>query len=181
MLSSPYVSVGWVCSAQGIKGELFVRFFTRKRPWEDRWESLILSSKNGDEAGEFLKILNKRPHKKKGQSGFVLKLKFVEDRTQAEEFVGRKVFVPKNFLKSDNDEIIDLREILNFRVLDKTRGDVGRVVGFSGSSKQDTLIISGCGGEFEAPFVPPIHLSTDKEKGTLMMDIPMGLVYGEDL
>ena len=50
-------------------------------------------------------------------------------------------------------------------MLDQIRGDVGEVIGFSGSLKQDTLVISGHKGEFEVPFVRPIHLSTNRKKG----------------
>ncbi len=171
------VSVGRVHSAQGIKGELFIHLFTKKTSWKDQWRCLVLSG--GDESRKFLKILKKRPHRKKGRSGFVLKLQSIEDRTRAEELVGRDVFVPRKFLISGDNEVIDPRGVLGFRVLDKTRGDVGQVVGFSGSSKQDTLVVSGSGGEFEVPFVYPIHLSTDKEKEELIMDIPLGLVCGE--
>ena len=178
---SLYVSVGRVRSAQGIKGELFIGLFTKETSWEDKWQCLALSSGIENKPGEFLKILEKRPHRKKKQSGFVLKVQSIENRTRAEEFVGRNVFIPRDFLISSDNEVIDPRGVLGFRVLDKTRGNVGCVVDFSGSSMQDTLIVSGCDGEFEVPFVPPIYLSVDKRGETLTMDIPPGLCCGEEL
>ncbi len=173
-----YLSVGRVHSAQGLKGDIFIDFSVREASWKDRWEHLTLFSMGN---WQVLKILKKRPHRKKGKTGFVLTVQSIENRNRAEEFVGQDVFVPREFLISGDGKIMDLREILGFRVLDKTRGDVGEVVGFSGSSKQDILVIFGHEGEFEVPFVHPIHLSTNREKRELVMDIPLGLVYGEEL
>ena len=95
--------------------------------------------------------------------------------------MGHFVYVPENFLVSKEGEEIFLREVLGFEVMDKQRGEVGKVVGFSGNAMQDILIIKNELGTYEVPFVSPIHLETDKKNKTLFMDIPQGLVAGESL
>ena len=176
-----YQHVGKIHSAQGIRGELFIYLFARQAFWEDQWKNLAFGPKGAKQPQRFLEILSKRKHRKKSKPGFVLKLESIHDRHQAEELAGCDVFIPENFLTTGDDESFYLREVLGFQVLDQTRGNVGEVVGFSGSFMQDILVIRGVHGEFGVPFVFPIYRSTNKEKRELVMDIPQGLVAGEVL
>ncbi len=178
---SGFVFVGKVHSAQGIKGEIFVSIYSGEAEWADEWETLFLSDDKTEAPTQELKILKIREHQKQGRWGFSLNLESITDRNKAEELKGQKVYIPESFLVSDEGEEIYLREVLGFRVIDQTRGDVGVVVGFSGSALQDLLVVKGEEGQFEVPFVDPIHISTDKDKKQLQMDIPQGLVAGEEL
>ena len=174
-----YLCVGRVHSTQGLKGEIFIDLFAGEADWQDQWTLLYLAVKTLSRPEQFFKILNKRVHRKRNGWGFVLKLQFIDDIDGAQKLVGQRVFIPKKFLVSEDAERPYLYEILGFRVFDQQRGDVGRVVGFSGSSMQNTVIVSGPMGEFEVPFVSPIHKSTNRKKKELIMDIPQGLVNGE--
>ena len=181
MSDEKFVSIGKIHSAQGIRGELFVHIFSGEAEWMDQWHDLHWSEKVDTVPKAFSKITSKRVHEKQKKWGFALRLDEVKDRNDAEAWVGRKVYVPESFLVSEEGEEIYLREVLGFRVMDETRGDVGEVVGFSGSAWQDLLVIKNQDGEFEVPFVEPILIETKKDEKILVMDIPQGLVAGEEL
>ena len=178
---SSYVHIGKIQSAQGIKGEIFVMIFSGEAAWADQWDILYWGGKDSTEPEGNTKIVKARTHEKQKKWGFVLKVEDVPDRNEAELWVGRQVYIPEEFLTSEEGEEIYLREVLGFRVKDIDRGDVGEVVGFAGSDFQDLLIIKNDVGEYEIPFVHPIHLETDKDKKELIVDIPEGLVAGEEL
>lgn len=176
-----FVSIGKIQSAQGIKGELYIFIVAGEAQWVDQWDTLYVSDFELNAPQQSFEIVSAREHVKQKRWGFVVRLKSINDRNQAEKLVGKRVFVPESFLISDGDEEIYLREVLGFRVEDKTRGEVGEVVGFSGNDYQDLLVIKNDKGEFEVPFVEPIHLETDMENKKLIMDIPFGFVIGEEI
>ncbi len=178
---SKFVLIGKVHSPQGIRGEIFVSIFSGEAAWYEQWDTLYLSSDSEDAPTSEMKIIKSREHQKQGRWGFAVSTEEVKDRNRAETMKGYKVYIPESFLISEEGEGLYLREVLGFRVIDKTRGDVGEVIGFSGNSMQDILVIEGAKGHFEVPFVEPILMETDKDNRLLQMDIPLGLVAGETL
>ncbi len=176
-----FVKIGKIHSAQGIKGKLFVLIFAGEAHWADQWEILFSSDREGEHPDRETPIESFKPHSKQKKWGFMVDIKGVTDRTEAEKWVGREVFVPESFLTSEEGEEIYLREVLGFEVIDQTRGSVGEVIGFAGNDFQDLLIIKGEEGEFEVPFVEPLLIEIDKNKKQIAMDIPQGLVAGEEL
>lgn len=176
-----FVNVGKVHSAQGLKGELFIWIFSGEAYWSDHWQILYLAEDKGTVPTREIKILKALPHEKQKKWGFRVKLEGVTSRNLAEEIEKMSVLVPEAFLVSDDDEDIYLREVLGFRVIDETRGDVGEVTGFAGNAFQDLLIINNEKGSYEVPFVEPLLIEIDKNNQTILMDIPQGLVLGEEL
>lgn len=180
-MQESYVLIGKIHSPQGIRGELYVSIFAEEAAWADQWETLCVSAKEQTAPQQFLQIQTARIHQKQGRWGFVVRLAEVKDRNQAEAMKGMNVYVPEHFLVSEEGEDVYLREVLGFQVIDQERGAVGTVKGFSGNAMQDILVVEGDHGEFEVPFVEPILIEIQKEKQTLLMDIPVGLVAGEEL
>ncbi len=183
-MSSDFVLVGRVHSAQGVRGEIFISLFAEEAAWIQKWQTLYLSPKDETKPQQEFKIVKTRSHRKQQKIGYVLKLADIDNRNFIDPLVGMNVYVPEDFfVTEDDDEKIYLREILGFKVMDQERGFVGEVIGFSGSSFQDLLIIQKNDDQesFEVPFVSPLHISTDKNKKELQMDIPYGLLPGEDI
>ena len=177
-----FVLIGKVHSPQGVRGQVFISIFAEEASWVEKWQTLHLSPRVHDRPSEQHKILIKKPHQKQKKWGYVLTLEGVNDRNKVEEWIGYKVYVPEEFLVSEEGESIYLREVLDFKVHDVNRGFVGQVVGFSGHSLQDLLVIEHPDGErFEVPFVEPLLIKIDQSKKTIEMDIPLGLVPGEEL
>ncbi|MCB0378150.1 MAG: 16S rRNA processing protein RimM [Bdellovibrionales bacterium] len=179
-LVGSFVHIGKIHSAQGLKGEIYVSIFSGEAAWSDEWVTLFISDSESPDTE--IPIESKKLHMKQKRYGFRVKLKGVNDRNQSEALVGKNVFIPEDFLTSDNDEEIYLREVLGFVVEDSERGRVGEVIGFLDNGVQDLLVVKTDKGEsFEVPFVEPILVEIDKDKEVIEMDIPYGLVPGEEL
>lgn len=177
-----YVHVGKIHSPQGVRGQVFVSLFAGEAAWEDQWQELLMSPPGENEPSLKWPITKKRSHQKQKKWGFVLNLKEVHDRNQVEPWVGFKVYVPESFLESQEGEAIFLREVLGFEVVDQERGAVGVIQGFSGHQLQDLLVIEHPSGQsFEVPFVEPLLIEICKSQKQVRMDIPWGLVPGEEL
>jgi 16S rRNA processing protein RimM len=172
--------IGKVHSSQGLRGHLFLFLKTQEVPWLKKWKTLFLStSESENQNWEQHPILQIREHSKQGKQGWVVLVKDVVDKTLADTHVKKFVWIPEEFLVSKKGEKIFLREIENFLVVDKTRGDVGPIVGFSTNGVQDLIQIQTGSGVYDVPLVEPFIEKIDYENKKILMDIPQGLL--EDL
>jgi len=177
-----FVKVGRVHSTQGLKGEIFIQIFSGETCWLSDLESLYLSEETSNHPEKELKIKKRRLHKKKGLSGFVVQVEGGLKIEDVEPLVGQTLYLPESFLVSAPGENIFLREIQGFKILDASRGFVGTVRGFSDNGAQDLVLIKAQDQQdFEVPLVEPILISIDFELEQIKMDIPLGLVPGDEL
>jgi len=173
--------IGKVHSAQGVRGQIFVLLFPETTPWIKKWKTLVLSEIEHSLAPKKeYPIAKIQRHSKQGKTGFVLTLTHVTDKDVADSLAKRFVWIPSDFLKSQKgDETIYLKEIENFTVVDKERGEVGTIVGFSSNGPQDLIIVKTLKGNFDVPLIKAFIVKIDFENKKINMDIPMGLL--EDL
>lgn len=162
--------VGKVKDAQGLKGELYVLIFSGEASWCKDLTHFHLSNEMG-ETKEF-KVKKIRPNKK----GIIISSDEIQDRTQAEKWIGYQFSIPENLLVSKKGESIYLAEILNFSLLGETKELLGKISGFSSNGVQDLLIVKNDRGEHMVPFVAPWIVDLDFENRTLQMNLPSGLL-----
>lgn len=177
-LATEYTLAGKVRTAHGLKGEIFVVFNARKADWLSSVSTLSLLRETENDRGDKLPVLHElkirrvKPHK----VGAIFLLEGIEDRNQSEALAGTPIYVPNYILVSNEPDTVYLKEILNFRVLDETLGDVGTVVDFSSNGPQDLLVIKTASGNFEVPFVPELTKKIRMKEKEILMDLPEGLL-----
>ena len=168
--NEPFVRVGRVKDAHGIKGEIFITLFAGEAAWLGKLKEIRLVR----EAGE-TRVLNSKSvrfHK----NGLIAKTEEIRDRNEAEAMVGWFLEIPSEFLVSEKGETIYLREIQGFRVFTKQKGEVGTVENFASNGAQDLLVIKTNWGEFEVPFVEAFVERMDFEAREIHLDLPEGLL-----
>lgn len=174
-MGSEFVRVGKVKDAHGIKGELFIVLFAGEAAWIDKLKALRLT----DEAGAVLRELevkSARLHK----NGLIVKTVELKDRNEAESLCGHLLEIPSEFFVSAAGEAIYLREVENFQVSVKGRGEIGKITGFASNGAQDLLIITTPQGEFEVPFVQAFVEKIDYAGKQMHLNLPFGLL-GEEV
>ncbi len=173
---SEYYCVGWVSQAHGLKGEVFVRLFHEGADYLESLSSLGLSQ---DKAQKNLRVQKVQLHTikfaKRRPKGLYVLFEGVSDRNQAEALKSQAVFIPTEHLVSQTESEIFLNQLLNTKVSDINKGDLGNVIGFSSNGPQDLLIVSNGSIEFELPYVEAFIQSFDSEKNILYVAIPEGL------
>lgn len=175
-MSESYVRVGKMKDAHGIRGELFVVLFAGEAEWLDKLKELRLVFENGSGEPKTYQIKSARAHK----NGLIVKTMEIKDRNEAETLKGLLVEIPESFLVSNPGEQIFLREILGFTVSTVAKGEIGKVVKFSSNVAQDLLVVATKKGEFEIPFVDAFVKKMDYKAGTILMDLPDGLLGEAD-
>lgn len=169
--------IGKVHSSQGLRGCVFVILKTPDPSWLKKWKTLYLSnSEDEKENYKEYSIVSKKEHSKQGKQGWVLDLKEVADKTASDLLEKQFVWIPESFLVSKEGEKIFLREIENFLVVDKMRGDVGPIVSFSSNGAQDLIQIKTDHGIYDVPLVEPFIEKIDYKAQKIFMDIPQGLL-----
>ena len=100
----------------------------------------------------------------------------VDDMTKAESFLKCEVYLPLTSLPKLDKNKFYLHEIINFKVIDKTKGEIGifeKVIDLPqqtiGQIKNDTK-------EILVPMIPQFIERVDRESKTLYLDLPEGLV-----
>lgn len=168
----PFVQVGKVKDAHGIKGELFITLFAGEAAWLEKLKEIRLVSAMEPRQSRIFSAKSVRLHK----NGLIAKTNEIKDRNEAESLRGWFFEIPEEFLISEIGETIYLKEIEGFKVFTKEKGEVGRVTGFASNTAQDLLIVTTSWGEFEIPFVEAYIDTLDFDSGELHLDLPQGLL-----
>lgn len=172
-----YYCVGWIGSAHGIRGELFVRLFAGASDWRDDAEQIFLLPKNQNELHAFT-VKSLKVHK----NGLIASFEEVKDRNRAEELDKAAVYILEEILQSDDENSIYLHQIQDFDLLNPDGEVQGKIVGFATNGVQDLLRVLPVAGGTEAlvPFVEDFLVDIDFDKKQVTMDLPPGLIHLED-
>ena len=162
--SPGFLKIGRVTRVHGLKGEIFVSLFAPQKSLP----SLVV--------GQFVQI--KEDYEVKGASshkqGMIIRLKGVEFKAQATPLIGYDFYAPKELFSSEQGEEIYLCEVLNFEVVDKTRGYLGKIQGFSDNGAQDLMLVQKeVSTKLEIPFIKEflVHISFESQK--IQVDLPL--------
>ncbi len=162
--------VGWIKSAHGIRGEIFVKLYAETADWLESLESFHLLLPNTKAPNEF-PIKSLRPHK----DGLIVVLEGVVDRNRAEELQRSGVYIPEELLESEDEDEIYLKQILGFQVL--TDVLIGTVKAFADNGEQDLLVVErAVGPDVLIPFVEDFILNIDFDNKVITMELPEGLL-----
>lgn len=159
--------IGKIKDAHGLRGDVFIIFFSKDYSWSDLIDELYVE----DTPYEVIKIAE---HK----DGLKVQLKGLTDRNQSEALIGKQIYLPADFFfTQEEDDGMFLAEVENFKVTDKTLGEIGTITGFSSNTAQDLLIVkTASGAEVEIPFVDEFVIEIDRDNKIIQMDLPEGLL-----
>lgn len=163
------VQVGWVQRAHSIKGEIYVRLYNPRPDWLEGLKSLTLRSLSGVLSTYLVERV--RPHKE----GLIIECQEIYDRHMAETLKGYSMEIPRDHLVAEEGEIY-LNEILNFEVVVRDRGVIGRIEGFTSNRAQDVLVVKGQKFNYEIPFVDEYITEIRSENSQIHLQLPEGLL-----
>lgn len=165
-----HLHVGKVKQAHSLRGEVYILIFSKDISWLKKIKNILLVNHSQE---KIVSVIKTKPFK----DGFIATLDAVTDRNMSEALEGYEVWIPADLLKSMPNETPYLIEIQNFKVVDKTLGDIGIIREFSSNGQQDLLIIQSKNNiDFEVPFVDDFVLKIDSENKTIFTDLPEGLI-----
>lgn len=113
-----------------------------------------------------------------GSGEYCVEFDKVRDRDTAELLAGSHCLVSCSDLPENFDDILHTNaEYLDgFLVIDRSLGEVGRIVDVREMPTQDLLIVEGASGEVMIPLVDEFVVEFDDDARMLTMDLPHGLI-----
>jgi 16S rRNA processing protein RimM len=100
----------------------------------------------------------------------------VDDMTKAEEFIRCEVYMPLTFLPKLDENKFYFHEIINFKVIDKTMGEIGIFEKVVDIPQQTIGQIKNGNKEILVPMIPQFIERVDRNEKILYLDLPEGLV-----
>ena len=100
----------------------------------------------------------------------------VDSEHQANELIGKSVYLPLDQLPSLNDDQFYYHEIIGFEVIDSLQRPIGIIKGVNDASSQVLLEVEHNNRQILIPLVDELIQKFDKKEKQLYLSIPEGLL-----
>ena len=166
---SNFSEVGFIKKAHGIQGELLVVF---ENGMEEAIEepAFVFVEVEGAPVPFFVEDLTWRSD---GSVNF--KLRYIDSKEKAQEYVGCKVAVDNDSLNLDK-VTFDPNHLIGYTVVDQQIGIIGEIEVVNDFGGNMVFSVNYKGNEVLVPFDDDLLVSFDRETSTLVMNCPDGLL-----
>jgi len=168
------MAVGVVAGTHGLRGDLKLRPLPTAAPALPQLRELYLRAPDGGLT--LYRILQSKPHKQH----LLVRLAGLESLDAVQSLVGQTALAHCQDLPALPSGKHYWFELEGLAVIDVRRGPLGRVAGLFATGAHEILTVEGDLGEILIPFIPQFVLSTDLAARELRVDLPIGLVPGDD-
>lgn len=173
MTTSPYLELGYVARAHGIRGEVAIRSFDPASESLDAVERVRVRTRAGEERD--LRIESLRPTPKED----IIAFEGVETREAAEALVGSAVFVYREDLEPPADGEYFQGDLVGLTAVDESGQELGKVVEIWNTGEVPNLVIRAPGKpELAVPFADEFVPSVDVPGGKIVIRPPEFLEEG---
>ncbi|MFZ7126139.1 MAG: ribosome maturation factor RimM [Desulfobacterales bacterium] len=169
MKPEPFITVGKVVGAHGIKGALRVHFYTESADFFALRRTIVIAAPTGGR--KTFEIEWAKPHSK----GILLSLKGVSDRSAAED-------MREALLQVDRSEFPELEEgsyywydLIGMDVVDRSGMRIGRLESILQTGSNDVYVVRGKDGEILVPALASVVRKVEVANNRMQVDLPDGL------
>ncbi len=168
------LEVGVVIGTHGLRGDLKIRPLPTGELALPGARTVYLRDRDG--VLNRYRTLRTSPHKQ----NILLRLAGRETLAAVAELIGARVLMQQSELPELGDDQYFWSDLEGQTVIDRTLGEIGRVVGMFTTPAHDILEVDGPTGEVLIPAVSPFLVEHDPDRGVLHVDLPEGLVPGPE-
>ncbi|MCL9808177.1 ribosome maturation factor RimM [Flavobacterium luminosum] len=110
--------------------------------------------------------------------GDFLKVRFedVDTEEEADKLIGCEVYLPLSMLPKLEGNKFYFHEVIGFDVVDDRLGNIGKIVSINDSAAQPLFEIENNGVEILIPMIDDFIVEVNREKQTIYLNTPVGLV-----
>lgn len=173
-IADELMDVAVVAGTHGLRGDLKLRPLPTAAPALPRLSELFLQAADGSLA--LHRIVQCKPHKQH----LLVRLAGLESLDAVQPLVGQTALARRADLPPLPPDEHYWHELAGLTVVDRRRGPLGRVAGLFATGAHDILTVDGPLGEILIPFIPPFVVNGELTAGELQVDLPDGLVPGDD-
>jgi len=104
-----------------------------------------------------------------------VKLDGIDSENDVKTFIGKKIFAQKKFLKKVKTDEIGLDYFIDFQVIDKTNGLLGKIADIDQTTENILMIVQAENKEILIPFSQSYITDIEHDTKTIFLDLPQGL------
>ena len=160
---------GKVTKTHGLKGEITIKLDVANPADFNDLRYLLI-----EERGNLIPYFIEK-QKITGDKMFV-QLQDVKKMEQAVVFLGKAVFLPNELMPKLADDEFYYQEIVGFKLIDKTKGEIGEISAVLEYPTQAVIQVMKDGKEILIPIHDDIIQKVDKKAKTLTVNTPEGLI-----
>jgi 16S rRNA processing protein RimM len=168
------MAVAVVAGTHGLRGDLKLRPLPTAATALPHLRELYLQAPGG--ALTLHRILQCKPHKQH----LLVRLAGLEHLDLVQSLVGQTALARCEDLPAHPPGEPYWFELEGLAVVDRRLGPLGHVVGLFATGAHEILTVEGARGEILIPFIPQFVGEVDEVSQTLTVDLPIGLVPGDD-
>ncbi|NMM49653.1 ribosome maturation factor RimM [Marinigracilibium pacificum] len=161
--------LGYITRLHGVKGELQI-FIDSDNPEEYSEMESVFVEKGGQLVPFFIESLVI-----KGKKG-IIAFEDVETLEEAEQLKGAALFLPLEALPKLTGDQFYYHEVVGYKVVDETHGELGLVDHIINHPGQDLIAMDFKGTEILIPINDVILKGLDRDEKILKVDLPDGLL-----
>lgn len=163
--------LGKIVSKYSYKGEVLAKLDTDEPDAYENMESVFVLMKGNNLVPFFIDRC--RLHKSD-----LLRLDFeeVKNEAAADRIMGHELYLPLTMLPKLGENQFYFHEIIDFEVMDASKGPIGKVTGVNDSTSQAILLVAQGDKEILIPITDAILTKVDRENKTVHIDAPEGLI-----
>lgn len=171
--SGSLIEVGKIVGTHGLRGDLKVRLGSEDPEILQTAEQVYLHLPEGG-------TLTGTPSRRALHKGQVLlRLQGLESIDLVEHLVGSRVMLPEDMLPELDADEYYWSQLQGLEVVDRQRGNVGRLEDMFTTAAHDTYVVKGVFGEILVPAVAQFILEINLEEQVMHVDLPEGLIPQE--
>jgi 16S rRNA processing protein RimM len=162
--------LGKVAKKFSFKGEVLIYLDTDEPEMYEDLESVFVEF-NKNLVPFFIE--NSQLHK-----GDFLKVRFedVDNEEEADKLIGCEVYLPLTMLPKLEGNKFYYHEVIGFDVIDTRLGNIGKIVAINDSAAQPLFEIDKDGIEILVPMIDDFIIEVSREKKSIFLNTPVGLV-----
>lgn len=162
--------LGKVAKKFSFKGEVLIYLDTDEPEMYEDLESVFVEF-NKNLVPFFIE--NSQLHK-----GDFLKVRFedVDNEEEADKLIGCEIYLPLTMLPKLEGNKFYYHEVIGFDVIDTRLGNIGKIVAINDSAAQPLFEIDKDGIEILVPMIDDFIIEVSREKKTIFLNTPEGLV-----
>ena len=161
--------LGYISKTKGLDGEVYVQLDVDEPENYQNLESVFLEIKK-NLVPYFIQYIDFQDKK------VVIAFEDIETLDQAKELVGTKLFLPLDNLPPLEKGQFYYHEVIGFQIIDQNRGELGKITQIYETGNQDLIAMQFQGKEVLIPLVDDFILNINREKNTLEVNLPEGLI-----
>lgn len=162
--------LGKIVKKYSFKGDLLVKLDTDEPEMYEEMESVLVDKRN--------KLIPFFIEESQLHKSDLLRVRFedIETEEDANTLIGANLYLPLDLLPKLTGNQFYYHEITGFTAIDETFGEIGKITGVNDATPQALFEIDREGKEILIPLTDHFIQKVDREKKTIFLRVPEGLI-----